>query len=685
MLWAASRSEVAHRLPALAALCPSDATVVLVPLTVDERRTFVGVLGLHFPDPRPPAAGDQEFLTAAGDLLGQGLQRVRLSIAQEIAKARSAAAASRAQDLAALAAALGATVTVDDVTAALSAHVQRAVACQTFSLREVGRGLNVARAIRVAGTPIGYRERFTDVRLDLPSAMAEVAATGNAVFLTSAEDNRRRFGPEAAEQYDSARIEALARLPLFVEAELIAILSVGHWAPREFSGGERLFLTTVADLAAQALGRALRTRRLHQAARRHRLSSAAQAAINRRLDPTEELQGLARAVVPELADFSSVHVLHRPVAAGSVPELPVITDRVASVITEGVEPLPLQNGIAWWGEDPITETIRSGRLLTHPLPTPTVPEWADRTGSAGTFKTGLNHLVLAPVLVDGLVVAVASFGMCDRRPAWDEADLRIIEEIAGYAAVAFGHGLRYQRTRRTALVLQRSLLSAPPEVPGLQLCGRYQPAGSDEVGGDWYDAFETAPGRLAVAVGDVVGHDITAAAAMGQLRAVLRALAMDEDLDPCTVLDRLADANRCLHIAAMATVLFARLHRGSTGWTMRWASAGHPQPLLVEPDGSGRRLGQPTGVALVASLPPFDHRSTQVDLDRPDSTLLLYTDGLVERRGIDLNRSITQLCSRAGQLADRPLPELCDTLLADSPGSDDTALLAVRVASTTQF
>src|SRR5581483_5500916 len=256
MLWASTRPKVEDLLPALARLCPTDAAVVLVPLTVDERRTFVGVLGLHFPQVRLPAPGEAEFLGAAGDLLGQGLQRARLTVTHEVAKARSAAAASRAQDLAALAAALGGTVTVDDVTAALSAHVQRAVACQTFSLREVDRGLNVARAIRVGGTPMGYRERFTDIRLDLPSAMAEVAATGNAVFLTSAEENRHRYGADAAEQYESARIEALARLPLFVEAELIAILSVGYWAPREFSAGERLFLTTVADLAAQALGRA---------------------------------------------------------------------------------------------------------------------------------------------------------------------------------------------------------------------------------------------------------------------------------------------------------------------------------------------------------------------------------------------------------------------------------------------
>jgi GAF domain-containing protein len=576
-----------------------------------------------------------------------------------------------------LASALAGTVTVDDVTAALSDHVQRALSCQTFSLREVDPDRGVARAIRIGGTPLGYRDRFTDVRLDVPSATAEVVHTHNPVFITSANDNRARFGTAAAEHYEAARIEALARLPLLVEGELVAILSVGYWAPRGFDGPERQFLTTVADLAAQAFGRAARTERLRAEARRHRLLSAAQAALNLRLDPASELRALARVVVPELADFSSVHVLRRPVRPGEVPPFPVITDRVASEIVEG-EPAPLLQGIAWYDGDPIPEAIRAGQLIA-PLPTPTVPEWATRTGTINTFRAGLNHVVLAPVLVDGLVVAVASFGMCNQRPAWDEEDLRTIQEIAGYAAVALGHGLSYERTRNTALVLQRSLLSAPPTVEGLQICARYEPAGRDEVGGDWYDAFELAPGRLAIAVGDVVGHDITAAAAMGQLRAVLRALALEEDLEPGAVLDRLVEANRCLHIAPMATVLFGRLSRTDGGWTLSWAAAGHPPPLLLVPGAEAQVLDAGAGLALTPKL-AMPHRSARVDLP-PGAVLLLYTDGLVERRGVRLDHSIAHLGVHAARLMGQPLEHLCDDLLSQSPGSDDAAMLAVRIGA----
>jgi GAF domain-containing protein len=590
----------------------------------------------------------------------------------------AAAAIERADRLAALAAALAGTVTVDEVTAALAEHVQQALASQTFSLREIEAEHGVARVMRSRGTPIGYRERFTDVPLDVPGSIAEVATTRRPVFVTSPEENRSRYGPAAVDQQDASGIQAVARIPLLVEDELIAILSIGYWSQREFEPAEQQFLTTVADLAAQALGRAKRTERLRTDARRHRLLSAAQAAINRRLDPASELRALARAVVPELADFSTVHVLRRPVPPGRTPDLPVITDRVASVTIDEVEPAPLAQGIAWYEGDPITETIRCGRLLTQPMPTPAIPEWATRTGTAATFRTGLNHVVLAPVLVDGLVVAVASFGMCNERPAWDSEELAIISEIARYASVALGHGLSYQRTRHTALVLQRSLLSAPPTVAGLQLCARYEPAGRDEVGGDWYDAFEPAPGQLALAVGDVVGHDITAAAAMGQLRAVLRALAMEEHLDPGAVLDRLAGANRCLHITSLATVLFARLSRAAHGWTLNWASAGHPPPLLIPPGGPARPLEQTRGVALAPAL-TMAHRCAQIELGEPGTVLLLYTDGLVERRGVHLDHSIAELGARATALAGHPLDDLCDRLVEHATGGDDVALLAVRI------
>ncbi|MGQ0465066.1 MAG: SpoIIE family protein phosphatase [Sporichthyaceae bacterium] len=444
-------------------------------------------------------------------------------------------------------------------------------------------------------------------------------------------------------------------MSLLVEDELVAVLSIGYHSEQEFPAEERLFLTTVADLAAQALGRARRSERLRAESRRHRLLSATQAAINRRLNPLDQLRALAGTVVPELADFSTVHVLATPVPPGVEPRLPVLTDRVASQSVPGVEPAPLRRGIAWFAGEPIVETIRSGGLLYRPAPSAEPPPWAERAGTVETLRTGLNHLVFAPVLVDGLVVAIATFGMCHDRPTWDPEDLAIVETIAGHAAVALEHGLDYQHTRETALVLQRQLLGDPPDVDGLQICVRYQPAGRD-----------------------VVGHDIHAAAAMGQLRAALRALSLDEFFDPGTVLQNLGQVNDSLQAAAFATALFARLARTPDGWELTWATAGHPPPLLVQADGCALVLDQAaSGVALVPGL-DLPRRSARVTL-QPGSTVLLYTDGLVERRGVDIGESIAAVAARAGALVERPIDQLCDTLLRGAAGHDDVALLAVRV------
>jgi serine phosphatase RsbU (regulator of sigma subunit) len=604
-----------------------------------------------------------------------------LEIQQQLRRARAETTAmrARARRLGMLAAALAAAPRVEDVARVLGEHVQEALDCQTYSLRQVLPGDNVARAVELRGVPAEHQERFTDVRLDVPSAVAEVVLRRRPVFLRSAADNRARYGGDAGAHYESARIEALARLPLLVEGALIGILSLGYWTPQEFSPEDQLYLTTVADLAAQALHRARTSDLLRRESRRHRLLSAAQAAINRRLDPASELRALARVVVPELSDTATVHVLDRPVPPGALPPGPVRTHRVASEVIDGVDLPATFTDLTWFENEPITEAVRQRRMIQWPpLADAPVPAWAVRTGAAAAVRTGLNHLLLAPVLVDGQVAAVATFGMCHGRAPWEPEDMALIHEITEHAAVALARRLTYEQSRHTALVLQRSLLLEPPTVAGLQVCMRYEPAGRDEVGGDWYDAFELAPGRLVLAVGDVVGHDITAAAAMGQLRAVLRSQAMQESLSPAEVLDRVAEANSCLHITPFATALFARLNRVGAGWELSWSSAGHLPPLLLEPGRPARSLEQHGGVALAPGI-AVPHRTTELRLDRPGSTVLFFTDGLVERRGVAIDDGIAELGQRAYAMADRPLAVMCDCLVRGAAHSDDVALLAIRL------
>jgi serine phosphatase RsbU (regulator of sigma subunit) len=339
----------------------------------------------------------------------------------------------------------------------------------------------------------------------------------------------------------------------------------------------------------------------------------------------------------------------------------------------------LSPNLQWDGDgDPITDAIVNGKLLRQPFVTPTPPQWSEQTGSESAIRAGLNIIVLAPVIADGMVIAVVSFGMCGERAAWTLSEYAALEEVARLAGVALGHGLTYQRTRTTSLTLQRSLLSDPPTLPGVELRVRYRPAGHEEVGGDWYDAFSLGQVRgTALVVGDTVGHDINAAAAMGHLRASLRTIALDHLSTPANVLGRLGRINAHLHIVDLATVLYSQLSQDDDGaWTFRWSNAGHPPPILHTVHGA-RLMDEATGPALVL-LSGGTHTDASVEL-APGSTVLLYTDGLVERRGIDIGASLEQLKATTDELAHRPLDEFCDALLANAPTTDDIALLALRV------
>jgi PAS domain S-box-containing protein len=235
----------------------------------------------------------------------------------------------------------------------------------------------------------------------------------------------------------------------------------------------------------------------------------------------------------------------------------------------------------------------------------------------------------------------------------------------------------YQQEHRIAETLQRSLLPERlPKVEGLELAARYLPAGQETaIGGDWYDVLERADGRVALVVGDVVGHGLRAAATMGQLRNACRAYGLVE-ASPAEVVARL---NRLVTSGveeAMATVLYLVLDR-ETGEVV-FTSAGHPPPLLVAPEGArylegGRSV--PVGAADSAVF-----REGMAVLP-PGSSLLLYTDGLVERRDVPLQRRLDELALAAGAPED-DLERLCDRILGGVLGDpspiDDVALLAVR-------
>ncbi len=295
----------------------------------------------------------------------------------------------------------------------------------------------------------------------------------------------------------------------------------------------------------------------------------------------------------------------------------------------------------------------------------------------GLRGTGVRSLVGVPIVSEGEVTGVMRAG--SRTPGrFSDDDARLLSLVADRAALAIANASLYEREHRIVETLQRSLLPARlPRVPGTAIAARYLPgaAGAD-VGGDWYDAVILGNGSMGIAMGDVVGHGLPAAALMGQLRNALRAYAM-EGHSPAEVLARL---DRFLHELEgerhMATLLFGILDPDLG--RLRVASAGHPPPLVLRPDGEAEFLwgGRSTPIGVVDS---DNYNELEIVID-DGSTLLLYTDGLVEVRGQSLDDGLARL--REAVLAGPTDPEeLCDHLtetMLRGGTSDDVAILALR-------
>jgi serine phosphatase RsbU (regulator of sigma subunit) len=241
----------------------------------------------------------------------------------------------------------------------------------------------------------------------------------------------------------------------------------------------------------------------------------------------------------------------------------------------------------------------------------------------------------------------------------------------------------HAREHDVAAALQRSLLPTLPTVPGITSSARYLVAGTDaRIGGDWYDLFALSDGTVGVAVGDVMGHDLSAAAAMGQLRSVLRSYAYEGNT-PARVIERLDRLVQAFNMAQVATAVYGRLLRDRDSAVLSFSNAGHPPPLVRYPDGEVVRVDRAAS-PLIGALAPGEQRRIEGALTMPAGSLLvLYTDGLVESRKRDIDEGIDLLCAALAGMEGRPEPnDVCDTVLAELVGQsqdDDIALLVIRI------
>ncbi|MGY1773019.1 SpoIIE family protein phosphatase [Blastococcus sp. SYSU D00813] len=497
-----------------------------------------------------------------------------------------------------------------------------------------------------------------------------------------------RAEPELAAALAAERVDALVLVPVTADGrrrgalvltlgsegdgELISLTEPGQAG--DLSPSDADLLRTVGRQAGQAIERVwLYEETARQAARSAFLLDAARL-MSAAAGVRETVERLAELAVPRLADLCVIdlvteHGWDRPAARHADPDLQPLVDR----IREQHLPAP---GSA----HPSVQAADRARTVW-------VREVTDAMLSASARDDRhlelmraleLTALVAVPLVAGGRVLGVLTLGADRRRGPFSAADVEVAEQLALQVSQVVDKAQRLELETRTSHTLQANLLPpAPPPVPGLAVAVRYLAASQGaDVGGDFYDVVPLPPeGTVALAVGDVVGHDITAAAVMGQLRSVHRVLLADRP-SPSAIIDRFQAGWGLLGLQRMATALFGSLDP-ATG-QLRLASAGHLSPLLVTASGAeyldvrpSRMLGAPPAPA------PAQEWAGVLPVG---AMLVLFTDGLVESRSADVDEGLAHLLQVARAAAGAAPDELCDRLLAELTGdhrADDVALLAI--------
>ncbi|MFJ5533816.1 SpoIIE family protein phosphatase [Streptomyces sp. NPDC093261] len=408
-------------------------------------------------------------------------------------------------------------------------------------------------------------------------------------------------------------------------------------------------------------------------------------AVGTGLSVRRTAEELAELAVPRFADFVTVD-LFDAVLDGEEPEVGADLRRTASAgIREGAPLYPLEQRIQFVASSPQAHSLHTGRPVLEPR-LDDAPGWLaqdiERTTAVVAF--GIHSLIIVPVRAGSLVLGLVNFWRSEKPEPFDAEDVALAEELVARAAVAIDNARRYTREHSMAVTLQRSLLPRRlPEQGALDIAYRYLPAQAG-VGGDWFDVLPLSGARVALVVGDVVGHGLHAAATMGRLRtAVHNFSALDLPPDELLgLLDELVariDQNETAEDTNApvtgATCLYAIYDPASRRCVV--ARAGHPPPALIRPDGEVHFPEAPAGPPLGLGGLPFE----TADLELAEgSRLVLYTDGLVEDRERNIDDGLELLRTALTQAGPSPEDSCRAVLDARQPfrSRDDIALIVAR-------
>jgi serine/threonine-protein kinase RsbW len=598
--------------------------------------------------------------------------------AAQVSEARSRVVQEVVSDLAAA-------TTVEDVATVIVAHGRAAMTARGAALVLVDERspeeLPELRSVRSDGLPEAL---LAELKGAAGGQLALELEQG--VRAIPLDDRLRTARPAVAAAMAAAGFTGLLVVPVSADSRRLGALILGlgpagdeglialeEAAVSEPSPADIDLLWTLGRQAGQAMERARLFEETARQAERAAFLLEAARLLAGAADVAETVERLAGLAVQRLADLCVIDLvseegLVRPAARHRDPLLQHLADEVRE------RPLTTRRD-----NHPSVRALREGRTQwVHAMEQGYLASIAsDERHVQAAQGMDLAGIVAVPLISEGRRLGVVTLCADRRRGAFTAADVEVAEQLALQVSLVVAKAQRYEVDVRTSHTLQANLLPPePPAVAGLSTAVRYLAATYGvEVGGDFYDVVQLPDGLVALAVGDVVGHDITAAATMGQLNSVYRALLVDRPA-PSAMIDRLQASWSLLGMQRMATALFATLDP-ATG-QLRIASAGHLPPLLIT---AGHAEFLPVTPSRMLGAPPAPAPALEWAGVLPvGATLVLFTDGLVESRTADIDEGLAHLLAAADDARTSDPDELCDRLLRELTGAhraDDIALLAL--------
>jgi serine phosphatase RsbU (regulator of sigma subunit)/anti-sigma regulatory factor (Ser/Thr protein kinase) len=649
--------------PTLAASLSADrlSTLAVVPLVVSEHA--VGAVVVQWVKSRAISEADKSFLFTITGAAAQAVERARLTLTEF-------GNLERSQHLHHLSSALAAATTSGDVAREAIAGGRRALGAQSAACRVLVPGGRALLCLAGSGDPL----LLTQGLVPLEHSPSGSTFTSGRTIVTTLGPSLDVDTPMSPELIPEAMVQIGAPVTIVTEALVgsagpLGVLALAFVAGPEPSEPELRFLSTLAGLTAQALERAQLFEQERQARRdaesgRERLSllSDVTRLLSSSLDPTTVMRRTMNLVVGRLSDACVVQVpgengLQRLEVHGAEASILPATRRLIG-----------PDIVAFDADAPAAVAYRTGRTQLAPV----TSQQSEASASEATA-------LAVPFTAGGEVIGVMTFVAGPGR-RFEPDDISLAAEVASRTGVALSNATRYQREHVVAEVLQRAVLPEfLPAVGGVQFDAEYRAgAAGTYVGGDWYDVFVLDEDRVVFSVGDVMGKGAPAAALMGQVRTAIRAYAVmgQSPSEVLSSLDLLFDA---LVEDRVVTVVVGTINPRLGA--VQLANAGHPSPLLVRADGTAAFASAQSSLLIAAGLGGPARPAHDLTL-HPGDSLVMFSDGLIERRGELITVGMQRLADTATEVArsgwpDQPAAELA-TRLGEDERADDVVVLALR-------